>query len=414
MSKATPATALLPLPAFSPSSRKNDCIVTKLTNVLARTRIILPDRCTNTFSCRQSQSKGQLSCTLLANLYFLLVFIHAGYYVLEILFGYASVGRDQSINSLKNAIFNSRYGIMILRSTILLVFFRYRSKECMEIAGDVAVELKQCSHDARTLLCRIIIAMAIILFSFVIAWEVMDFAMWETDFTSTLAQQVEVGLFNQKIPLWNLLLSWYLLASPVNILMNLAMICLASIVLGLFAAWRLMNGWLIRDKHVYLLTKFEGDWERLRKLAERTDDVFSVTLFVALVGDIACAVGYVGSIVIYGAGRPLEQIYTTFGLFIHAVWYPAGYIVPCILFHEEITSKTMTHLNLIVSKISYRPEAFTGWKFFFITRNLVLTISTVLVSYALIMVQLIGRKQDVQGVVNLINEKMNASTGSSL
>lgn len=113
------------------------------------------------------------------------------------------------------------------------------------------------------------------------------------------------------------------------------MIFYASIVLSLYFSWKSVNKRVAKHSD-YLFHNFEADWERLRGLAERADDVFSMTVFIAWVADIACAVGYLGSIVIYGAGGSTEQVYTVFGLCVHAIWNSGCYLLPCILFQEEV------------------------------------------------------------------------------
>ena len=88
------------------------------------------------------------------------------------------------------------------------------------------------------------------------------------------------------------------------------------------------------------MNDFLGEWDHLRRVTEQADDTFSVIIFTAWVNDMVCAVGYIGSIVVYGAGNPPEQAYTLLGLFIYATWNPVCYLVPCIMFDEEVHSLT--------------------------------------------------------------------------
>ncbi|XP_055357972.1 uncharacterized protein LOC129602833 [Paramacrobiotus metropolitanus] len=399
-------------------------IVTEITKFLCKLQILC---CSKFKGCSR-----QLICVTIVHLYLLMILAHTIFYILELGFGYASVGRDASIGTLKDIVYNSRYTFMVLKSAIIMVSFRMRSCSILAVAENVVKELYIWPVDTRRTVSRVTLTLVCILLIFALSWEVMEFIRWETEFLETWMLPVTLSMIGQKIPLWRLLAAWYTLATPINILMNVCMIYYASIVLSIYLSWKSVNRLIKRQGKQYIFDGFEADWERLRNLAESADDTFAICVFVAWVADIACAVGYLGSVVIYGGGRPIEQAYTILGLFIHAIWNPACYLIPCILFHEEmaqtqrlVISATQNgdqperyngsfqdmilHSSLILQKVAYRPEAFTAWKFFFVTRNMILTISTVLVSYALVLVQLVGRKQDVQGVVNLINEKMNYS-----
>ncbi|GAU96405.1 hypothetical protein RvY_07857 [Ramazzottius varieornatus] len=367
---------------------------------------------------------------VLLHLYFFLFVLHSLLYILELIliFVFAAATRDSSVDSLRNLIYNSRYSFMVIKSLLLFSYFRPRSDSIVKLTA--ALEEQNASRSSNfkqniAVLRKLwILAIGVITVTFLIAfaWEILDWSSWGTGFHETWQQDVEIALFGRKLKVWILCIFWYSLGTPINLCMNLAMVFFAELVLTLYLNWREMNKRLTNDP-LYLTTEFRDDWEHLRQLAEQADDIFSAMVFVSWASDIVLSVGYLGSVIIYGAGNPREQAYTLLGLFIHAMWYPAIYLVPCILFdeeilrtrqivvgtvHEEVRSKELASpslsnntstsslllLNITLQNMAFRPVAFTAWKFFYITRNVILTIATVLLSYALVLIQLVGRKQD--------------------
>ncbi|OQV12382.1 hypothetical protein BV898_13335 [Hypsibius exemplaris] len=340
-----------------------------------------------------SRNQALFGVSFFFGIYYILAVSHSVLWVGEVLLGYVS-------------------------STFLLLCLRFRSGKIIELSKEIAVEFGKC-HSNSILALKIVSAIMIsILVILCLGWEILDLVAYGSGFLETMQSPVFIAVFNRHIKLYQMLCVWFSLGTTITILMNTAMIFFAVTVLALYCCWREINIRLKRDLF-YLLNDFEVEWERLRQLAERTDDFFSSALFISWGADIVCAVGYLGSLVIYGGGSPIEQAYTVFGFFIHAIWNPGCCLIPCILFDEEMMSTRqivmgavhremdgtrrtgvkdphrMMHLNLILQTVAYRPVAFTAWKFFYVNRNVILTISTVMVSYALVLVQLVGRKHEV-------------------
>jgi hypothetical protein len=199
----------------------------------------------------------------------------------------------------------------------------------------VASELHQCRKSSLLIVKILMVLMVGVLLVLSLSWEVMDWMGWELDFWATWQKDLPLWILNRTVKLYQVLAVWYTLGSPVNIVMNVAMVFFAMVVMSLYFSWRDLNRRLKSDLS-YFLNDFEADWERLRQLVERADDHFSVAVFISWSADIVCAVGYLGSVIIYGGGTPTEQSYTVLGFFIHAIWNPGCYLIPCILFDEEV------------------------------------------------------------------------------
>lgn len=315
------------------------CAVTRLSHFLQALRVLFPLRFFGkniSLESDKPHSKVQMIITAAMHIYFLCVFGNLVFYTLEIVMGFASVEPDPKLITLRNVIYNSRYGIMVIKSALLLLAFRWNSVDIYKISRQVSLEFEMAPEEMRITVAKVSILLLVVLALVSIGWEVMDFYSWETDFLSTWRKEVFLALTGEHVPMWKLWIPWYILATPMNFVMNVAMIFYASIILTIYLSWKKMNKDLWREKD-YVWNKFEEDFERLRFSAEFVDDMLSVTVFVAWVCDIACAIGYVGSVVIYGAGSRTEQVYTLSGIFIHAVWSPACYLVPCILYQEQVS-----------------------------------------------------------------------------
>ena len=108
--------------------------VTTLLTLLRRLRV-LPSRREATWG---RDGPAQRCCTgwvtFCFNLYFLLVIVHAGLWVVEVLLGYVSVTRDASLNNLKSVLYNSRYGFMVFKSTFLLICLRWRCHKIVRLS----------------------------------------------------------------------------------------------------------------------------------------------------------------------------------------------------------------------------------------------------------------------------------------
>lgn len=169
------------------SQRRGQCIVTTLTNFLWAARILHPLRP----SCERERGFhfGEFFSVLMHG-YFIMVLAHTGFYAAEITLGYASIAKDSSLTTLKNVIYNSRYGIMVFKSSALLVYYRIRSGDICDISKHIACELNQGLKATKrkvTVITGLLIAGLLIVS---LMWEVMDFCTWEMGYWATFQVRV--------------------------------------------------------------------------------------------------------------------------------------------------------------------------------------------------------------------------------
>ncbi|GAV05092.1 hypothetical protein RvY_15272 [Ramazzottius varieornatus] len=305
---------------------------------------LIPSRKLESQSGRSSKGLLLSIKPFLVHFYYFFFLAHSFLYLLEVAANLSSttVNRDSSVKNLKYLLYNCRYGFMVIKSAVLFLSFRMHGVRIIQLTTAVADEYRKLSHGQQKLLSILTVAITALNVVFSKSWHILDFASYDLSFHETWFEDVEVALFGQKAKLWMVEIAWYSLATPMIIVTDLAVVFVALSILTLYLAWRRINEKLAQDPS-YLVSDFGGEWEHLRCVAEAADDAFSFIIFTAWINDMACAVGYIGSIVLYGAGNPPEQAYTLL---------------------------QMIQQNIL----SYRPAAFTAWKFFYVTRNVLLTL----------------------------------------